>query len=161
VLSLIVLTVVFRSVIVPVKATIGFLLTITATLGITTAVFQWGWVNQLFGLDSTAPVMALLPILAPGIASGLAMDYQLFLCSSVLGASVHGGAGLLVGSECFSDCRGVVAAAERIVAPVSAGVVCGGAPMAQPIGFGLAVAIVIDAFLVRMTLVSAIMSVFS
>src|SRR5699024_8764067 len=72
VLSLIVLTVVFRSVVVPVKATLGFLLTITATLGITTAVFQWGWVNQLFGLDSTAPVMALLPILATGIAYGLA-----------------------------------------------------------------------------------------
>src|SRR5699024_872812 len=91
--SLIVLTVVFRSVIVPVKAMLGFLLTITATLGITTAVFQWGWVNQLFGLDSTAPVMALLPILATGIAYGLAMDYQVFLVSSMRESWVHGDAG--------------------------------------------------------------------
>lgn len=161
VLSLIVLTVVFRSVIVPVKATIGFLLTITATLGITTAVFQWGWVNQLFGLDSTAPVMALLPILATGIAYGLAMDYQVFLVSSMRESWVHGDAGRQSVINGFSNSSRVVAAAGIIMVSVFAGFIFNGDPMVKQIGFALAVAILIDAFLVRMTLVPALMSIFS
>lgn len=161
VLSLIVLTVVFRSVIVPVKATIGFLLTITATLGITTAVFQWGWVNQLFGLDSTAPVMALLPILATGIAYGLAMDYQVFLVSSMRESWVHGDAGRQSVINGFSNSSRVVVAAGIIMVSVFAGFIFNGDPMVKQIGFALAIAILIDAFLVRMTLVPALMAIFS
>lgn len=160
VLSLVVLTLVFRSIIVPVKATVGFLLTILATLGATTAVFQWGWLNQLFGLDSTGPVMAMLPILVTGIAYGLAMDYQVFLVSSMRESWVHGHPGRESVVDGFSHSSRVVVAAAVIMTSVFAGFIFNGDPMIKQIGFALAIAIAIDAFLVRMTLVPALMAVF-
>jgi len=159
-LSLIVLTLVFRSILVPIKATVGFLLTILATLGITTAVFQWGWLNQLFGLDSTGPVAALLPILVTGIAYGLAMDYQVFLVSSMRESWVHGHRGRDSVIDGFSHSSRVVVAAAVIMTSVFAGFIFNGDPMIKQIGFALAVAIAIDAFIVRMTLVPALMAVF-
>ena len=146
-LSLIVLTIVFRSIIVPLKATAGFLLTILATLGATTAVFQWGWLNSLFGLDSTGPVMALLPILVTGIAYGLAMDYQVFLVSSMresLGARAQRPR---VGDRRLHHSSRVVVAAAVIMTAVFAGFIFNGDPMIKQIGFALAIAIAIDAFL--------------
>lgn len=160
VLSLIVLTIVFRSIIVPLKATAGFLLTILATLGATTAVFQWGWLNSLFGLDSTGPVMALLPILVTGIAYGLAMDYQVFLVSSMRESWVHGHSGRESVIDGFSHSSRVVVAAAVIMTAVFAGFIFNGDPMIKQIGFALAIAIAIDAFLVRMTLVPALMAMF-
>nr|WP_276568777.1 MMPL family transporter [Aeromicrobium phoceense] len=159
-LSLIVLTIVFRSIIVPLKATAGFLLTILATLGATTAVFQWGWLNGLFGLDSTGPVMAMLPILVTGIAYGLAMDYQVFLVSSMRESWVHGHSGRESVIDGFSHSSRVVVAAAVIMTAVFAGFIFNGDPMIKQIGFALAVAIAIDAFLVRMTLVPALMAMF-
>nr|WP_255669033.1 MMPL family transporter [Aeromicrobium duanguangcaii] len=160
VLSLIVLTIVFRSIIVPLKATAGFLLTILATLGATTAVFQWGWLNNLFGLDSTGPVMALLPILVTGIAYGLAMDYQVFLVSSMRESWVHGHGGRESVIDGFTHSSRVVVAAAVIMTAVFAGFIFNGDPMIKQIGFALAIAIAIDAFLVRMTLVPALMAMF-
>lgn len=160
VLSLVVLTIVFRSIIVPVKATAGFLLTILATLGATTAVFQWGWLNHLFGLDSTGPVMAMLPILVTGIAYGLAMDYQVFLVSSMRESWVHGTKGRESVIDGFSHSSRVVVAAAIIMISVFAGFIFNGDPMIKQIGFALAIAIAIDAFLVRMTLVPALMAMF-
>ncbi|MTB88276.1 MMPL family transporter [Aeromicrobium senzhongii] len=160
VLSLIVLTIVFRSIIVPLKATAGFLLTILATLGATTAVFQWGWFNSLFGLDSTGPVMALLPILVTGIAYGLAMDYQVFLVSSMRESWVHGHSGRESVIDGFTHSSRVVVAAAVIMTAVFAGFIFNGDPMIKQIGFALAIAIAIDAFLVRMTLVPALMAMF-
>jgi RND superfamily putative drug exporter len=159
-LSLIVLTIVFRSIVVPLKATAGFLLTILATLGATTAVFQWGWLNGLFGLDSTGPVMALLPILVTGIAYGLAMDYQVFLVSSMRESWVHGHSGRESVIDGFSHSSRVVVAAAVIMTAVFAGFIFNGDPMIKQIGFALAIAIAIDAFLVRMTLVPALMAMF-
>ncbi len=160
VLSLLVLTLVFRSLLVPLKATAGFLLSILATLGLTTAVFQWGWVNQLFGLDSTGPVMAMLPILVTGIAYGLAMDYQVFLVSSMRESWVHGHRGRDSVIDGFSHSSRVVVAAAIIMVSVFSGFIFNGDPMIKQIGFALAVAIAIDAFLVRMTLVPALMAMF-
>ncbi|GAA3535549.1 membrane protein [Aeromicrobium flavum] len=159
-LSLVVLTIVFRSIVVPLKATAGFLLTILATLGATTAVFQWGWLNGLFGLDSTGPVMALLPILVTGIAYGLAMDYQVFLVSSMRESWVHGHSGRESVIDGFSHSSRVVVAAAVIMTAVFAGFIFNGDPMIKQIGFALAIAIAIDAFLVRMTLVPALMAMF-
>lgn len=159
-LSMIVLTVVFRSIIVPVKATVGFLLTILATLGVTTAVFQKGWGGELLGLDSTAPVMALLPILVTGIAYGLAMDYQVFLVSSMRESWAHGTKGTASVVDGFSHSSRVVVAAAIIMIAVFSGFILNVDPMIKQIGFALAVAIAIDAFLVRMTLVPALMSMF-
>ncbi len=160
VLSLLVLTLVFRSIVVPLKATAGFLLTILATLGATTAVFQWGWLNQLFGLDSTGPVMAMLPILVTGIAYGLAMDYQVFLVSAMRESWVHGKRGTESVIDGFTHSSRIVAAAAVIMISVFAGFIFNGDPMIKQIGFALAIAIAIDAFLVRMTLVPALMAMF-
>ncbi|MFD1860169.1 MMPL family transporter [Aeromicrobium camelliae] len=160
VLSIIVLTLVFRSILVPLKATAGFLLTILATLGVTTAVFQWGWVNQLFGLDSTGPVLALAPILVTGIAYGLAMDYQVFLVSSMRESWVHGHRGTDSVVDGFSHSSRVVVAAAIIMISVFGGFIFNGDPMIKQLGFALAIAIAIDAFLVRMTLVPALMAMF-
>lgn len=160
VLSMIVLTIVFRSIVVPLKATAGFLLTILATLGATTAVFQWGWLGGLFGLDSTGPVMAMLPILVTGIAYGLAMDYQVFLVSSMRESWVHGTKGRASVIDGFSHSSRVVVAAAVIMISVFAGFIFNGDPMIKQIGFALAIAIAIDAFLVRMTLVPALMAMF-
>src|SRR3546814_12601765 len=81
--------VVFRSVVVPIKATAGFLLSILATFGATTAVFQWGWVSELFGFDTGGPLMSFMPIIVTGILYGLAMDYEVFLVSSMREAHIH------------------------------------------------------------------------
>jgi hypothetical protein len=89
-LALVLLLVVFRSILVPLKATLGFLLTIGATFGAVVAVFQWGWLASLIGLDSTGPVMSMLPIFMIGIVFGLAMDYQVFLVTRMREEFVHG-----------------------------------------------------------------------
>lgn len=157
-LSLLVLTVMFRSLLVPIKATIGFVLTILATLGITTAVFQWGWFNGLLGLDATAPVMALLPIIVTGVAYGLAMDYEVFLVSSMRESWVHGKRGVASVVDGFNHSAKVVVAAAVIMAAVFSGFIFNADPMIKQMGLALAVAIAIDAFLVRMTLVPAIMA---
>lgn len=160
VLSLIVLTLVFRSIIVPLKATAGFLLTILATLGATTALFQWGWFNQVFGIDATGPVMAMLPILVTGVAYGLAMDYQVFVVSSMRESWVHGHQGTASVIDGFVHSSRVVVAAAIIMISVFAGFIFNGDPMIKQMGFALAVAIAIDAFLIRMTLVPALMAMF-
>jgi putative drug exporter of the RND superfamily len=68
---------------VPLKATLGFLLTIGATFGIVVAVFQWGWGSHLFGVDKEGPLVSFLPIIMMGILFGLAMDYEVFIVSRV------------------------------------------------------------------------------
>ncbi|KAF4326226.1 hypothetical protein G195_000079 [Phytophthora kernoviae 00238/432] len=135
-LSLIILLLVFRSIIVPIKATIGFLLSILATFGITTAVFQWGWLHSLFGFDTGGPLLSFMPIIVTGILYGLAMDYQVFLVSRV------------------------VVAAAVIMVSVFAGFIFTDDVMIKQIGFTLAVGILIDAFIIRMGLVPAIMAIF-
>ena len=89
-LAIVLLMLVFRSVLVPVKATLGFLLTIAATFGAVVAVFQWGWLAGLFGVAATGPIMSLLPIFMVGILFGLAMDYQVFLVTRMREDFVHG-----------------------------------------------------------------------
>ncbi|MDO5745802.1 MAG: MMPL family transporter, partial [Micrococcaceae bacterium] len=89
-LSLLLLLLVFRSVVIPLKATAGFLLSIAATFGISTAVFQWGWLIKLVGLDTGGPLLSFLPIMVTGILYGLAMDYQVFLVSSMREAHILG-----------------------------------------------------------------------
>ncbi len=159
-LSLLVLLLVFRSIVVPIKATVGFLLTILATFGVTTALFQWGWLNGLFGLDTTGPVLALLPVIVTGVLYGLAMDYQVFLVSSMRESYVHGRRGSDAVVHGFTQSSRVVVAAAIIMVSVFAGFVFNGDPMVKQIGFALAIGIFIDAFAVRMTLVPAVMAMF-
>ncbi|MFF3851226.1 MMPL family transporter [Streptomyces sp. NPDC002328] len=157
-LSLIVLLLVFRSIMVPVTATLGFLLTIAATFGVTTAVFQWGWFQSLIGLDATAPVVSLLPIIITGVLYGLAMDYQMFLVTSMREAHIHGARALDAAVTGFARAGSVVLAAATIMVSVFAGFVFNEEPMIKQAGFALAVGILIDAFVIRMTLIPATMA---
>ncbi|MCX4767927.1 MMPL family transporter [Streptomyces sp. NBC_01275] len=157
-LSLIVLLLVFRSVVVPVMATLGFLLSIAATFGITTAVFQWGWLQALFGLDANAPVVSLLPIIVTGVLYGLAMDYQVFLVTSMREARMHGADPLDATVSGFARASAVVIAAATIMVSVFAGFIFNAQPMIKQAGFALAAGILIDAFVIRMTFIPATMA---
>jgi len=157
-LSLLVLLVVFRSIAVPVKATAGFLLSILATFGATTVLFQWGWLQQLLGLSATGPVLSLLPIIVTGVLYGLAMDYEVFLVSSMKEAHVHGLRGDAAVTHGFTQAARVVTAAAVIMMAVFSGFVFNADPMIKQIGFALAFGVFVDAFIVRMTMVPAVMS---
>ncbi|WP_342555965.1 MMPL family transporter [Paenibacillus sp. FSL R7-0652] len=159
-LSLIILLLVFRSIIVPIKATIGFLLSILATFGITTAVFQWGWLHSLFGFDTGGPLLSFMPIIVTGILYGLAMDYQVFLVSSMRESYVHGHRGTESVVHGYNQVSRVVVAAAVIMVSVFAGFIFTDDVMIKQIGFTLAVGILIDAFVIRMALVPAIMAMF-
>ncbi|MCK0176137.1 MMPL family transporter [Mycolicibacterium sp. F2034L] len=157
-LSILVLTLVFRSIAVPLKATAGFLLTLLATFGATTALFQWGWFQQLIGLSATGPILSMLPIMVIGVLYGLAMDYEVFLVSSMKEAHVHGHRGDAAVSHGFTQASRVVVAAALIMTAVFAGFVFNADPMIKQMGFALAFGVLIDAFVVRMTVVPAVMS---
>ncbi|GBF73479.1 hypothetical protein PA598K_01770 [Paenibacillus sp. 598K] len=159
-LSLIILLLVFRSILVPIKATAGFLLSVMATFGITTAVFQWGWFNQLFGFDTGGPLLSFIPIMVTGILYGLAMDYQVFLVSSMREAYVHGHHGNTSVTHGYSQASRVVVAAAIIMVAVFAGFIFTDDIMIKQIGFALAIGIFIDAFVIRMALVPAVMAIF-
>lgn len=160
ILSLIILLLVFRSVLVPVKATVGFLLSVLATFGITTAIFQWGWMKELFGFDTGSPLLSFMPILVTGILYGLAMDYQVFLVSSMRESYVHGHRGAASVNHGYNQVSRVVVAAAVIMVSVFAGFVLSPDIMIKQMGFALAIGILIDAFVVRMTLVPAAMAIF-
>lgn len=89
-LAFLLLMVVFRSILVPLKAALGFLLSVVAALGAVVAVFQWGWLGSLFGVEQTGPIMSMMPIFMVGVVFGLAMDYEVFLVTRMREAYVHG-----------------------------------------------------------------------
>jgi len=159
ILSLIILLLVFRSIIVPIKATVGFLLSVLATFGIATAVFQWGWLHSLFDFDTGGPLLSFLPIMVTGILYGLAMDYQVFLVSSMRESYVHGHEADSV-EHGYEQASRVVVAAAVIMVSVFAGFIFAEDIMIKQIGFALALGILIDAFLVRMAIVPAVMKTF-
>lgn len=156
-LSLILLIVAFRSILVPIKATLGFLLSVFAMLGALVVVFQWGW----FGVaEAPGPIVSFIPIIATGILFGLAMDYEFFLVSGMHEAygkdkKKDARAAVLRG---FGAGAKVVTAAGIIMVSVFAGFITNHDTTVQAIGFGLAVGILIDAFIVRMTIVPAVMT---
>ena len=159
-LSLLILLVVFRSIVVPIQATVGFLLSILATFGVTTAVFSWGWLGWLVGIDTGGPLMSFIPVIVTGILYGLAMDYQVFLVSSMRESYVHGYHGKSSVVHGFDQASRVVVAAAVIMVSVFAGFIFTHDVMIKQIGFALAIGILIDAFLVRITLTPALMALF-
>lgn len=157
-LSILLLMLVFRSFLVPLKAALGFLLTIGATFGITVAIFQQGHLAGLLGVDSPGPLVSFLPILLIGILFGLAMDYEVFLVSRMREDFVHGaGAQEATVSGMGHNAR-VVTAAALIMTAVFGGFIFMPDPIIKSIGFALAVGVLVDAFVVRMVLVPAVMS---
>ena len=158
ILSLIVLILVFRSILVPVIASVGFLLSVAATMGVVVAVYQWGYLGSIFDVHDPAPVLSFLPTMLIGILFGLAMDYQLFLVSGMREAYVHG---LSARDAVVAGARSgatVVVAAASIMVFVFGGFAFSHLTQVRPIGLGLAVGVLADAFLVRMILVPALMT---
>ncbi|MFJ7496806.1 MMPL family transporter [Streptomyces sp. NPDC097727] len=157
-LALVLLLLVFRSVLIPLKAAVGFLLSVVATLGVLVAVFQWGWLKDVFGVNETAPIVSLLPILLIGVVFGLAMDYEVFLVSGMREAYVHGASPTEAIVTGFRHGARVVTAAAVIMISVFAGFLLDDIALVKSIGMGLATAVLFDAFVVRMTLVPAVMT---
>ncbi|MGJ9422067.1 MMPL family transporter [Aeromicrobium sp. CF3.5] len=156
--AFVLLAIVFRSILVPLKAVLGFLLSVGVALGATVAVFQWGWLSGLIGLDTSGPVLFLLPLLLTGILFGLAMDYEVFLVSRMREEFVHGAEAVPAVITGFQFNARVVTAAAAIMIGVFGSFALGDDVIIKSIGFGLAVGVLADAFLVRMTLVPAFMA---
>ncbi|GAB7110909.1 MMPL family transporter [Streptomyces phaeofaciens JCM 4814] len=157
-LALILLLLVFRSILIPLKAAVGFLLTIASTLGVLVAVFQWGWLADVFGVDQTAPIVSVLPILLIGVVFGLAMDYEVFLVTRMREEYVHGAAPTKAVVEGFRHSGRVVTAAAVIMISVFSGFLLDDAALIKSVGLGLASAVFFDAFVVRMTVVPAVLA---
>ena len=168
-LSLVLLTIVFRSIAVPIKAALGYLLSVAAAFGVVAAVFEWGWLAEALHVTRTGPIISFMPIVLMGVLFGLAMDYEVFLVSRMREDYVHArksGAtpaearAIAVGAikSGFTSSARVVTAAALIMFAVFAAFVPEGDASLKPIALGLAVGIVIDAFLVRMTLTPAVMA---
>jgi RND superfamily putative drug exporter len=157
-LSLILILLVFRSLIVPLKAAAGFLLSVGASFGLVVGLFQQGHLDRLIGVDTTGPVTSFLPIILMAVLFGLAMDYEVFLVSRMREDYVH-----------HHDPRGavyagarnagrVVTAAALIMFSVFASFITSDSMILKQIAFALAVGVLIDAFVVRLTLVPAVLA---
>ncbi|MEV6842406.1 MMPL family transporter [Actinoplanes sp. NPDC051411] len=157
-LAFLLLMLVFRSVLVPLKATLGFLLSVVAAFGALVAVFQDGHLAGLLGVEATGPIVSIMPIFLIGILFGLAMDYEVFLVTRTREEYVAGAApdeavvtGLRHGAR-------VVTAAALIMISVFAGFILADDSIIKSLGFALAFGVAVDAFLVRMTIVPAVLS---
>ena len=152
-LAFLLLMLVFRSLLVPLTATFGFLLSVLATLGATVAVFQEG----AFGLMEGQPIVSFMPIFLIGLVFGLAMDYQVFLVTRMREAHVHGSSTREAVVDGFRNSARVVAAAAVIMISVFAAFILIDEPIIKSMGFALAIAVFFDAFVVRMALIPALM----
>ncbi|MCE7011382.1 MMPL family transporter [Kibdelosporangium philippinense] len=159
-LSLILLAIMFRSILVPIKATAGFLLTVAASIGAVVAIFQWGWLGDLLGVTHGSPIISFLPILMTGILFGLAMDYEVFLVSGMRESFVHGDTPKQAVVDGLGHSARVVTAAALIMTAVFMGFVFSHDTVIKSMGFALAFGVLIDAFVIRMTLVPALMTLF-
>jgi putative drug exporter of the RND superfamily len=155
-LSFLLLMAVFRSVLVPIKAVIMNLLSIGAAYGIVVAVFQWGWLGGLLGIES-APIEPFIPMMMFAIVFGLSMDYEVFLLSRIKEEFDRtNDAGGSVANGLASTAR-VITAAAAIMVVVFGSFVLEDNRIIQLFGFGLAVAVLLDATVVRLLLVPAAM----
>jgi RND superfamily putative drug exporter len=157
-LAFVLLMLVFRSLLVPVKATVGFLLSVAATFGAVVAVFQWGWLAGALGVKQTGPIISFLPIILIGIVFGLAMDYQVFLVTRMREDHVHGAEAREAVVTGFGHGARVVTAAAIIMISVFAGFMLAPDAIIKSVGFALALAVLFDAIVVRMTIVPAVMT---
>ena len=157
-ISVLLLMVMFRSVVIPLKAAAMNLLSVLAAYGVLTAVFQWGWGQQLLGLDHAMPVSTWLPILMFAILFGLSMDYEVFLLSRIREDYERTGDARGSVARGLASTSRVITAAAAIMVAVFLGFVTEDGVVIKMIGFGMATAIFLDATLVRMILVPATMT---
>lgn len=156
-LSFLLLTVVFRSVVVPLKAALLNLLSIGAAYGVLVMVFQWGWGKGLIGLDATVPIISFIPMFMFAVLFGLSMDYEVFLLSRVREEYVATGDNERSVIAGISSTARVITSAALIMISVFGGFVLGDDPAIKMMGLGLATAIFVDATIVRIVLVPASM----
>ena len=148
---------VFRSIAVPIKATLGYLLSVAAAFGVVALVFNDGWFADALNVTQTGPVISFMPIILMGVLFGLAMDYEVFLVARMREDYVHTGKARQSIETGFIGSAKVVTAAAIIMFAVFAAFVPEGDANIKPIALGLAVGVFIDAFIVRMTLVPAVL----
>jgi RND superfamily putative drug exporter len=156
-LSFLLLLVVFRSVLVPVKAVVMNLLSIAAAYGVVVAVFQWGWLAGPLGIQGTGPIEPFVPMMLFAIVFGLSMDYEVFLLSRIREEYDRTGDNALAVADGLAATARVITAAAAIMIMVFASFVLGDFRVIKLFGMGLAVAILIDATIVRIVLVPATM----
>ncbi|AZP22596.1 MMPL family transporter [Streptomyces aquilus] len=157
-MSFLLLMLVFRSVVVPLKAVLLNLLSIGAAYGIMVAVFQWGWAGALIGLEATVPIVSFIPMFLFAILFGLSMDYEVFLLSRVREEYLRTGDNGTAIVEGVSGTARVITSAALIMAAVFLSFAVADDPSTKMFGLGLATAILIDATVVRMVLVPATMT---
>ena len=156
--SVVLLTIVFRSVVVPLKAAAMNLLSISAAYGVLTAVFQWGWGAELLGLEQAMPVSSWMPILIFAILFGLSMDYEVFLLSRIREHWLADGDATGSVVKGLADTGRVISAAAAIMVAVFLGFATEVDVIVKQLGLGMAVAVLLDATIVRMVLVPATMT---
>jgi uncharacterized membrane protein YdfJ with MMPL/SSD domain len=157
-MALLLLMVVFRSILVPLKAAAGFLLSIAAAMGATVWIFQDGHLADMLSVAQPGPIVSFLPVLLIGILFGLAMDYEVFLVSRMREAYVHSGDARKSVVTGYGQSGRVVTAAALIMTAVFAAFLLDPDPVVKSIGLSLAIGVLADAFVVRMTLVPAVMT---
>ena len=157
-MSFLLLMIVFRSILVPLKAALMNLLSIAAAYGVLVAVFQWGWGNELIGLHSTMPINPFLPLMMFAILFGLSMDYEVFLLSRIREEYVATGDNHAAVVRGLSSTARVITSAALIMISVFGAFVLTDDPNGKLFGVGLAVAVLLDATLIRMVLVPATMT---
>jgi RND superfamily putative drug exporter len=158
-LCVILLVVVFRSILVPLAAVIGYVVSVLAALGAVTFVFQQGHLDGVFGIARPGPVLSFLPIILLGILFGLAMDYEVFLESRMREESLRKDATTAV-IDGYTGSAKVVASAAIIMIAVFASFIFSADPTTKSLGFALALGVLIDAFVIRMTVIPATMYIF-
>jgi putative drug exporter of the RND superfamily len=157
-MSFLLLMIVFRSILVPLKAALVNLLSIAAAYGVLVAVFQWGWGNELIGLHTTMPINPFLPLMMFAILFGLSMDYEVFLLSRIREEYLATGDNHAAVVRGLSSTARVITSAALIMISVFGAFVLTDDPNGKLFGVGLGVAVLLDATLIRMVLVPATMT---
>jgi RND superfamily putative drug exporter len=157
-LSILLLAAVFRSIVIPIKAAAMNLLSVGAAFGVVTAVFQWGWGADLFGITRTGPIESFLPMMLFGILFGLSMDYEVFLMTRVHEEHLHHRDTQMAVFNGVGFTARVIAAAAAIMGSVFLSFVLSETRVIKEFGIGLGVAILVDAFIVRLILLPAVMN---
>jgi len=159
-LTMVLLLVVFRSLLVPIKAAVAILLSIASSFGVIVAVFQWGWLKDVIGLHETIPIISFLPMLMFAILFGLSMDYEVFILSRIREDYVRTGQARQSVLTGLTSSARVITAAALIMISVFASFILGDEPTIKMFGLGFSVAVLLDATVVRMMIVPAVMALF-
>jgi RND superfamily putative drug exporter len=159
-LSALLLMIVFRSVLVPLKAMVMNLLSIGAAFGLIVAVFQWGWGASIIGVDGTGPIISFFPVFLFAIVFGLSMDYEVFLMSRIHEEWEHSHDATASVTRGLALTGRVITAAAAIMVTVFASFMIGEDRIIKLFGLGLASAVLIDAVIIRSVLVPAVMQLF-